>query len=122
MKISQMTTDQATTALCRIAPPATRIFADQAAIPMIQEVVDAFHDDHTAEAITAVMMRVVPYLLKDHKEDVYEIIGGLYDKTAQQIGKQSFLQTMQMVKESVDQELVNFFTHSGSSTKTGDAG
>ena len=122
MKISQMTTGQATDVLCKITPPMTRLLADERAIPMIQNVLDAGKSDKAMEAITAVLMKVVPYLLKDHKEDIFEIIGGLNGKTAAQIDKQNVLKTMQMVKDSVDQELIDFFKSSGTQTNTGVAG
>ena len=118
MKISQMTTDQATDALCKITPPLTRMVADKEAVPMLQQVLDASKDDNAAEALTAVLMKAVPYLLKDHKEDVFEIIGGLNGKTAQQIGKQNILKTIEMIKDSVDKDLIDFFKSSGEKANT----
>lgn len=121
MKISQMTTDQAADALCRIAPPFTRMLQDKETVPAIQQMFDSLQDEKPVESITAVLLKVVPYLLKDHKCDVYEIIGALTGKTQQQIGKQNILKTVQDIKDSLDQELVDFFRSSGGQTETSES-
>lgn len=121
MKISRMTTDQAADALCRIAPPFTRMLQDKETVPALQQLMDSAQDEKPVESLTAVLLKVVPYLLKDHKNDVYEIIGALTGKTEQQIGKQNILKTVQDIKDSLDQDLIDFFRSSGGQTKTSES-
>ena len=118
MKLSQMTTNQATDALCKIAPAVMRVLADQSTLPLVQQLFDAFKSEHPAETAAAVCIRIFPLLLKDHKEDMFEIVGALNDKTAQQIAKQNVMKTIEMVRDSVDKELIDFFKSSGEQTQT----
>lgn len=116
MKISEMTNDQATEALIRIAVPLSNICEDD-------EIVDIFNrmgnvdDIPLVKAIGQVVPDVIRYCLMKHKEDLYEVIGALTFQTKENVGKMNFIETVKVVKDSYDETLSSFFTRSARAMK-----
>lgn len=111
MKISEMTNDQATEAILRIAPPISNICEDEEMLGIIDDL-QKFGDMDLFPAIGRVLPKIVTYALKSHKNDLYEIIGALQMIPAAQVGKMNFAETLKAVKESYDDILAGFFTDS----------
>lgn len=115
MKISEMTNDQATEAIIRIATPISNICDDEGML----EIIDSLGKMGEMSLLTAVgrvLPKIATYALKDHKNDVYEIIGALQMKPAAQVGKMNFAETIKAIRESYDDILAGFFTDSVAST------
>ena len=111
MKISEMTNDQATEAIIRIATPVSNICDDDNML----EILDSLGKMGEMSLLTAVgkiLPTIATYALKDHKNDVYEIVGALQMKPTAQVGKMNFAETIRAIRESYDDILAGFFTDS----------
>lgn len=108
MKISQMTTDQASDVLVRIAPPASSIMRDKKTVDVVEKLANS-STDSPIKFIAGNLTAVVTVLLHDHRKDVYEIVAALSGKTTEEIGKQKITATILDVKDSFDEELLDFF-------------
>lgn len=108
MKLSQMNTDQAADALIRIAQPAANIMNDQGTMDVLQTLAES--DAGNVVAFVAKnLMPITTLLLNTHRDDVYEILAALGDKSVEEIRNQKFTQTVQDVRDCWDKELLDFF-------------
>jgi hypothetical protein len=120
MKISEMTNDQATVAMIRIAGPISNICDDDDALKIIDEIRDTAKknpDMHPVKQIAKFLPKIVMFGLSKHKNDFYEIIGALTETPIGKVGKMNFMQTVGIVKESYDDVLKSFFTQSAVAEK-----
>ena len=111
MKISEMTNDQATQAIVRLAQPLANIMDD----PQAESVLGEFakqKDKPLINAISAVLPKAVAFCMKDHKKDLYEVIGALTMIPAGKVGAMNFVQTIKELKDSIDQDFLDFFKSS----------
>lgn len=118
MKISQMTTDQAAACLVRISQPISNIMDDDNLRPAMERLVKG-KNEPIIKLVAAMLPKLVPLAMQDHKQDVYEIVGALCDKPAEEIGKMKFIWTLHELRESLDKDLVDFFKSSGSAATKG---
>ena len=121
MKLSQMNTDQAADVLVRITQPIANIIDDPELEPMIKKIAES-RELPTVKIISTFLPPVIALALKKHRGDLYEVVGALGQIPAAKIGKLPLLQVMNIVKESVDQELIDFFRSSGSLETTAEEG
>lgn len=114
MKISQMTNDQACDALIRITDPVANIADDPQMEPILKGLAEHEGENGLSalKAISQMLPKIVPMLLKDHKKDVYEIISVLSGKAVAEIGKMRITETIAILKESIDDDLIGFFKQS----------
>ena len=117
MKISMMTNDQASEAMIRISTPMANILDDKNAKELIDSMADLAKDSST-NAISSLLPKFVSFCLKDHKPDLYEIIGALTFKPTAQVGKMNFMETIKAMRESIDEDFIGFFKSSGNATAT----
>lgn len=117
MKISEMTNDQATDAIIRIAPAISNICDDDDMLSVIDEL-GKLGEMNLLTAVGKILPKVTTLALKTHKNDLYEIIGALQMKPAAVVGKMNFAETIKAVKESYDDILAGFFTDSVRSAVT----
>lgn len=119
MKISQLSTGQALDALCRLTPQISNILDDKA---ILDEIVALLPDKKKSEEtdvygsgfrMMAGLGKLVPLLLRDHKEDVYCILSVLNEKEPEEIAAQELMETMSQLRELfTDRELMAFFKSS----------
>lgn len=114
MKISEMTNDMASEAILRIATPISNIFDDEASKPLL----DAMTKLGDGNGLTTFLPKFVAFCLKDHKGDLYEIIGALTLKPTTAVGKMNFVQTIKELRDSIDEDFIGFFKSSGNATAT----
>lgn len=114
MKLSEMTNDQACDAIVRLTQPIANITDDPEVEPLLKELATHEGEDRTTglKVISKMLPRVVPLLLKDHKKDVYEIISVLSGKKPNEIGKMLLPETIAVIRDSVDNDLIGFFKSS----------
>ena len=112
MKLSELSTDAAASVLVSITPAISNILKD----PNLQENIARKADlkDKSIIGIYAAgvdkINEIIPFLLKDHKDDIYEVIAVLNETTASEVAGQNILVTMTQIREIVrDKELVDFF-------------
>lgn len=113
MKLSQMTTDQATDVLCEITPNIANIVADDDLMNELRMVVDPKETKTRAELLAKFaekISKLVPIVLKKRRLDVFGILAALNEKSVEEIGNQNILATMAQVREIVkDKDLMDFF-------------
>lgn len=116
MKISEMTNDQATEAMVRISAAFGFLCEDEEMVGMIDEL-QKLGSTPIVQAIPKVLPKFASLAFRKHKNSLYEIIGALCMKSAKEVGKMNFKQTIELVKESYDDILRDFFTSPGLSAK-----
>ena len=109
MKISMMTNDQASEVMIRISSPVGNILDDENIKPILEDM-DKFGNKGV---INKWLPKFVGFCLKDHKDDLYEIIGALTFKPAKMVGNMNFVETVKELRDSIDDELLGFFKLSG---------
>lgn len=107
MKISQMTTDQAADALVRIADPASNIMHDEDTIAVLGKLANG--NDAPLNFIADNLVPVATVLLKTHRNDMYEIIAALSEKSKEEIAGQKWTETLKDIRDCWDGDLVDFF-------------
>lgn len=117
MKISMMTNDQASEAMIRISTPMANILDDKRSKELIDGMAQVAQTT-TTSAISAYLPKFVSFCLKDHKDDLYEIIGALTFKPASVVGNMNFIETVKEMRESIDEDFIGFFKSSGNATAT----
>ncbi|RKJ40208.1 hypothetical protein D7X94_08660 [Acutalibacter sp. 1XD8-33] len=112
MKLSQLSTDGAMDALCRLTPYITHITTDQEFVAAIGKVVN-LEEVNLYGQYVLIMDRLgeaIPILLNTHRADVYGILSVLNEKTPQEIAAQPVRETFSQLREVFqDEELLGFF-------------
>ena len=112
MKISEMNNDQAANALVRLSVPFGNMCDDQKIVEMITKYKDISNDTPMIQTVGKLLPEIVAYAFKEHKADLYEIVGALTDQTVDKVAKMNFVKTINILKESYDDTLKDFFTSS----------
>lgn len=113
LNLNQMNGDQLAEALCLIAEPVERITQDD-------EVNDAFRKMAEDQKNNAIMIRLVggayarlvPLLLRKHKQDTFTILSVLTGKTYEEIATENAFQLMRDIRETMNKKVLNFFASS----------
>ena len=111
MKISEMTNDQATEALIRLSVPVGNICDDEKTVKLIEKF-SSINDLPMLQVIGKLMPQIVTYAMREHKEDLYEIVGALTFKKQDEVAQMKFIDTVKALKDSYDEVLKDFFTSS----------
>lgn len=112
MKLSLMSNEQATNFLIRTSQPIANIMEDEAVTDLFNQVKES-KGMNVSKLIASLLPKVVAVALKSHKKDVFEIIGAFAEKTVKEVGEMNFLTTLNILKESVDKDFLDFFNLSG---------
>ena len=119
MKISEMTNEQATDALIRISEPLSNICEDDELLKILDET-----KEMRGKPVIKTFGKIVPKLLvfglKNHREDIYEIISALLMVPKSKLAKMNFKETVDLVKGSYDDVLRDFFTSTADAVRSGD--
>ena len=103
MKISQMSTDKAADVLVRITQPVSNIMDDSE----VETVVRSFSEQNgnsLMKAIASIMPKIVPLALKNHREDLFEIVGALGGMDVSEVKELPLMETMAIIRESMDKD------------------
>lgn len=118
-KISELTTEEAIDYLCEMTPYVANISADEELLKVLREKLGGADKASRAEIYTfgaAKISKMVPILLKTHRNDVFGILSVANGVPAEEIGKQNIMETMNQVKAlCADEELLSFFKSSAKS-------
>lgn len=113
MKISKLSTDEALDALCELTPYINNIVTDDALLDGLKAKVKATGNETKAEIMAMgaeKINKIVPIVLKEHKDDVYGILAVLNDADVDAIGKQNVIKTMSQIRDLIkDKEFLDFF-------------
>lgn len=116
MKISEMTNDQATEALIRLAGPLENICDDEELIESLDKLAGMNHEP-TIRVIGKMIPMIARVGFMKHKQDLYEIVGALTMTTTADVGKMNFKDTLLALQDSYDGILRDFFTSSAIARK-----
>lgn len=108
MKISEMTNDQAADAMLKIAPAIENLLKDEATKPLLEKLAGAQGMDTTA-IVATILPQAVAFCMKDHKDDLYAVVGALTMQPVGKVGKMNFVSTVKELKESLDEDFLSFF-------------
>lgn len=108
MKISQMTTNQAADALVKISAYASNILDDKDMMELIKGTAKKGQKD-ASNGWSMILTKLVPLCLQTHRNDLFSIVAALDDKTVEEIGDMKLIDTLNILKDSVDKELLDFF-------------
>lgn len=117
MKLSQLSTDEALNVLCEITPYVSNITEDKDVMETIGTAIST--DGLTKIGVTIAaadrFTKLIPVLLKTHRDDVYGIVATVNGMDVEDIKKQNIIKTMGQVRDVFrDKELLDFFKSFGS--------
>ena len=112
MKFSQLTTDKALDVLYEITPYIANIATDDELMAVIGKAVK--REGMTRAGVLLLgaekLTKMVPVLLKTHRDDVYGVVAAVNGKTVDEIREQNFIKTTAQIVEVIkDKELLDFF-------------
>ena len=118
MKLSEMTNDQACDAIIKLTQPVANIMDDQEFGLIVKELGGySGKPVNNLKILSGMIPKIVPLLLKNHKQDTYAIISVLSGKDEKEIGQMKMTESITILKESIDEDLIGFFRQSGRQTK-----
>lgn len=110
MRISEMNNEQAADALSKMAQPLGRLCDD----PKVQEIIEKYQSAKELpglQMIGRMLPDVIGYAMGSHKNDLFEIVGALTIQSTAKVAKMNFLETVRVIRESLEDEtLRDFFT------------
>lgn len=112
MKLSEFNTNEAADVLCEITPLLDNICTDEALVEKIGKAIDQTGMSKYGLYMETLhrLSNATPVLLRTHRLDVFGILGLLNKKTIDEIGAQPLMETLNQIKEMLqDEELVAFF-------------
>ena len=115
MKISEMTNEQAADAMVKLAQPMANLLEDKETLRLLEQMQNP-NAEGGISYFAWVIPKIVPFLMKDHKSDVYAIVAALTMKPISAVGKMNFMETVKELRESIDEDFIAFFKSSGSAT------
>lgn len=120
MKLSDLTTDETLDVLCEITPCVEHIVKDEGIINTIGTAVDTKGMTKTGVLMAGLdrIGALVPVLLKDHRSDLYHILGAVNQVDPAEIAAQKLTVTLTQIDEVFhDEELLTFFKLFGRQAK-----
>lgn len=115
MRLSEMNNDVCIEKVIEITPYLGEIMQDEELISIFYDRLDITDMDEKEGKIKGLakgvsnFTKLIPILLKKHKENIYSVLAIVNDKTVEEIRKQNPVQTIKQLKELwSDKELLNF--------------
>lgn len=106
-----MSTDKCADVLCIIASDLAVIIADEELMSELGKTTN--NRDGAIKTGIQIVSKIVPKLLNQYKENTFNILGAVNDKTAKEIGEQLLPVTLSQITEVIrDKELISFFSSS----------
>ena len=111
-KISDLTTDEVLDALCECAGYVANIAADEKLLETISKKLDVKNMTRAGVMVVGAekATKIVPIVLKDHREDVYGIVAAINGVPVEEIAAQNGIKTAIQIREICkDKEMLDFF-------------
>lgn len=112
MKLSELSTDRAADVLIELTPYVANITKDETLTQKLGKELNTEGMNRIGILSAGVdrLADCVPFLLKDHRADLYGILAAVGEKTAAEVAAQNIMQTMKEAREVLkDQALLDFF-------------
>ena len=116
MKLTEMSNDQATDAMVRIASALSFICEDEDVIKLFRELGESKGNTTLLQGVSNFMPKITALAFRKHKDSLYEIVGALSKKTKKEVGNMNFMETVQILRENWEC-IRDFFPFSGSLTE-----
>lgn len=116
MRLSELTTDETLDVLCEITPHVEHIIKDEGILNTIGTAVDTKGMTKTGVLMAGLdrIGALIPALLKDHRADIYHILGAVNRVDPAEIAAQKLTATLTQIDEVLhDEELLTFFRSFG---------
>lgn len=116
MKLSELSTDETLDVLCEITPCVESIIKDEGIINTIGTAVDTKEMTRVGVLMAGLdrIGALIPSLLKDHRADIYHILGAVNLVDPAEIAAQKLTVTLTQIDEVLhDEELLTFFRSFG---------
>lgn len=107
MKLSEMPTKKAAACLTELAAPVGVLLKNEAVREYLEK---AAKQKASIPMLADALGVLLPVFLRDHYHETVKVISVLTDKTPDVIDEQPIAATMKDVRESVDGDLIGFFT------------
>lgn len=109
MKLSEMTTMQAASALAKLSGPLSRLMKDGKLKTIIQGLANHKEDQSMFDAIADVVDSAIPMLFEDHLSDTFTVVSVMCGKSVKAVQEQKIMQTIAEVYEfTKDREFIDF--------------
>lgn len=111
-KLSELGTDECLDVLCELTPHIVNLVSDEEIMEAIGKPVDKKNATKVGVMLLGAqrITKVVPLLLKKHRDDIYAILSIMGEKSVEEVAKQGTMATLWQIKEiSNDKELLSFF-------------
>lgn len=119
MKLSQMTTDQVADVLLTIIPEIELLMSDDELSNMWKNRTTTKDKEEAKKLGLVTVFKIASYLMREHRESTWRILGAVNNKTPEDIGRQMFTTTVKQISEILqDKELMSFFTSPAKSDTT----
>lgn len=112
MKLSKLTTDEALDVLCEITPYVSNIVSDETLMETLNKTVkkDGMTRAGVLVAGAEKLSRLVPIVMKEHRNDVYGILASVNGLDVDEIAKQNIIKTSMQIRDvCADREMLDFF-------------
>lgn len=112
MKLSKLTTDEALDVLCEITPYVSNIVADENLMETLNKTIkkDGMTRAGVLVAGAEKLSRLVPIVMKEHRNDVYGILAAVNGLDTDEIAKQNIIKTSMQIRDvCADREMLDFF-------------
>lgn len=109
MKISEMNNEQAADALIRLSVPFGNLCEDEKIVEIIKKF-QGISDQPMIQTMGKIIPEIAMFAFKEHKSDLYEIVGALTNQSVDKVAKMNFVKTVNILKDSYDDTLRDFFT------------
>lgn len=112
MKLSKLTTDEALDVLCEITPYVSNIVSDETLMETLNKTIkkDGMTRAGVLVAGAEKLSRLVPIVMKEHRNDVYGILAAVNGLDVEEIAKQNIIKTSMQIRDvCADKEMLDFF-------------
>lgn len=112
MKLSKLTTDEALDVLCEITPYVSNIVSDETLMETLNKTVKKEGMTRAGVLVAGAekLSRLVPIVMKEHRNDVYGILAAVNGLDTDEIAKQNIIKTSMQIRDvCADKEMLDFF-------------
>lgn len=112
MKLSKLTTDEALDVLCEITPFVSSVISDEDLMETLNKTINK--DGMTRAGVMLAgaekLSRLVPIIMKEHRNDVYGILAAVNGLDIDEIAKQNIIKTSMQIRDvCADKDMLDFF-------------
>ena len=110
IKLSELSTEDFLNKVCDLTPHLFSILTDKELVNVFNSKTKPKNEADLTKFVIEKMIKLVPLLLKEHKDDILSVLAIMSDRTLEDIKKQNAFITIKELKELfTDKDLVELF-------------